>query len=541
MAEASDSHRQILKATSITGLSSVITILLGIVRTKVLAVLLGPAGVGISGMYINIMGTAGTLAGFGLGSSGVRQIAEAMGRGDERTVAVVRTVLWYANWVCGALGCLLLWAVREPISQWLFGDSSEASAVGWLGIGLLLGSVAGSQTALLQGFRRIGDLARVNIISAILGSVFAVGFVFALGREGVTWFVLANPAVNMLIASRYAARLPRTGHIPSWAEASREAHALFGMGFVFMSTGLMQNGVQLAVRTVVTRELGIEAVGQFQAAWSISMQYIGFVLAAMAADYYPRLTATIHNREKAIMMVNQQAEIALLLAGPVLLGMFTLSPLVIKLLYSSGFTPAADILRWQVMGDLIKIFVWPIGFILLARGDGRTFFLTELSWNICYIVLILLGIKKLDLTATGTGFLASYIMYYTMVYIIAKNVIGFRWSARNKRIITGLSIILISLQLLANAPSLLKMMSVIVTNFLASTNTMPTWISSLLTDSIGHMSYWQMSTTISSVEALTVILGMTLTLSIAIGSANRLNQLLGLTTWLRRKLNLSAT
>ncbi|MDD5034073.1 MAG: O-antigen translocase [Methylococcaceae bacterium] len=539
MAEESASHRQILKATSITGLSSVMTILLGILRTKVLAVLLGPAGVGLSGMYISIMGTAGTLVGFGLGSSGVRQIAEAIGRGDEHAVGIVRSVLWYANLICGVLGCLLLWGVRESVSQWLFGDTSEATSIAWLGVGLLLGSVAGSQTALLQGFRHIGDLARVNVISSVIGSLFAVGFVYTLGRDGVVWFVLVNPAVSVLIAARYAARLPRVTHSPTWAETGREAYTLFGLGVVFMSTGLMQSGVQLAVRTLVTREVGVEAVGQFQAAWSISMQYIGFVLGAMAADYYPRLTAAIHDREQANRMVNQQAEVALLLTGPILLGMLTFSPIVIDILYSSSFAPAADILRWQVMGDLVKIFSWPVGFVLLASGDGRIFFFMELIWNVCYLGIVYFGLPIMGLSVTGLGFLFAYITYYVLIYSFVNQTFRFCWSARNHRLIVGLSTVMALLQLLANAPQVIDVANSIMSKLRTSTvathiaeNFKTNMVTAL--DNVFIVQSHEMIDEIA--QPLAYVVGTALTLTIAIYSACRMKSLLNLSAWLRRKL-----
>ena len=164
MSEPPNSYRQILHSTSIIGGSSVLNILIGLVRVKVLAVLLGPAGVGLAGLYSGIMSTAGTLVGFGLGNSGVRQIAEA--GGEPQTLSRVRRALWFANLVLGVVGLLLLWLLREPVSRWVFDDTAHAGAVGWLGLGVLLSLIAGSQTALLQGLRRIGDMARVSVLGS---------------------------------------------------------------------------------------------------------------------------------------------------------------------------------------------------------------------------------------------------------------------------------------------------------------------------------------------------------------------------------------
>lgn len=383
------------------------------------------------GMYSSILSTAGTIAGFGLGSSGVRQIADALGRDEAREVFVVRKVLRYASLATGLLGGLLLWTFREPLAVWFMGDPGEASSLKWLGIGLLLVSISGAQTALLQGYRRVGDLAFVNIIGSVLASLLALGFVYLMGRDGVVFFVMAYPAATVMVACYYSYRLPHGSVYPRWTEARRELAALLGLGIVFMSSGLAHSGTMLAVRTLLTRELGMNAVGQFQATWTISMQYVGFVLGAMSADYYPRLTAVIHDREQRTRLVNEQTEVALLLAGPMILAMIAFSPLLINLLYSNGFNEAANMMRWQALGDLIKIFSTPLGYMLLAHGDGKAYLITELFWNACFFGLIWFGLPLYGLSIMGAGFLATYFLYYLFIFIVIKWKVGFCWTKSN--------------------------------------------------------------------------------------------------------------
>ena len=127
------SHRQIFKSSAIIGGASVINIVIGIVKVKVLAVLLGPAGVGLMGLYQNIMGMASTLAGCGIGNSGVRQLAASSG--ETETLAIVRRALWLGNLVLGLAGTMILWLLREPVALWVFGDAAHVAEVGWLGLG----------------------------------------------------------------------------------------------------------------------------------------------------------------------------------------------------------------------------------------------------------------------------------------------------------------------------------------------------------------------------------------------------------------------
>ena len=72
-------YGQILKSSALIGGSSLLNIAIGIVRTKAMAVLLGPAGFGLMGVYGSIASLAQSIAEMGINSSGVRQIAETVG------------------------------------------------------------------------------------------------------------------------------------------------------------------------------------------------------------------------------------------------------------------------------------------------------------------------------------------------------------------------------------------------------------------------------------------------------------------------------
>lgn len=423
------SHRQIFKSTAIVGGASVINIAIGIIKVKVLAVLLGPSGVGLMGLYQNIMGMGATLAGCGIASSGVRQLA--VSAGEAEILAVVRRALWQGNLILGIVGMFVLWLLREPVAQWVFGDAAHMGEVGWLGVGVLLTLIAGSQTALLQGLRRIGDLARVTVISASFSAAAGILLVYWLGQAGVIWVVLVAPAISIVVADYYAARLPRTDSSPDWQAIKRQWQAMLVLGIPIMAAGFLTLATQLAARSLIVHELGLDASGYFQAAWAISMTYIGFVLGAMSADYYPRLTAAIEDHSQACKLVNEQTEMALLLAGPALLGMITLAPWVIHLLYAESFAPAADLLRWQVLGDILKVAGWPMGFILLAMGRGRTFICTEFIWSAVYLGVIALELEQVGLVIAGVGFWVAYLVYFTAMVIVSVRLIGFKPIRRN--------------------------------------------------------------------------------------------------------------
>lgn len=422
------SYRQILRSTSIIGGASVINIGLGLLRMKAAAVLLGPAGVGLIGLLNSLAGTASTIASLGFGTVGTRQIAEAVGREDAAAMAAARRALFWGTLVLSLLGGVAFWVLRDVLAARVIGDAALASEVGWLTLVVVLTVAAGSQTALLNGMRRMGDLARVSVLSGLLSTAIGVAALMLWGREGLMLFVIAAPVASFFLGHVYVARLPKI-QAPSTPlpELARQWRILAKLGGAFMVAGLAVTVGQLLVRTLVQRQLGGDALGYFQAASTISMTYIGFVLGAMGTDYYPRLTAAIHDHAAVNRMVNEQTEVALLLAGPVFLAMLGLAPWVIELLYSSSFHAAADVLRWQILGDILKVASWPLGFIILAGGRGMVFMLTEALAMSVFVVLTSLGLSMFGVVATGMAFLGMYAIYLPLVYWLARKRTGFKW------------------------------------------------------------------------------------------------------------------
>jgi len=425
------SYRQILRSSSIIGGASVIKILIGLLRTKVAAVLLGPAGIGLIGLFHSLIATASTVSALGFGNVGTRQIAEANGSEDAQAVAAVRRALFWGTLGLAVIGAGVFWLLRDALATTVIGDADASGTVGWLAIGVALTVAAGSQGALLNGLRRIGDIARVSVLSALLSALLGVGALWLLGDKGVLFFVLVGPLSSFLLGHWFVSRLPRVqGSRTLFRVLLEQWKTLARLGAAFMVAGLAVTVGQLVVRTIVQRELGAEALGHFQAAWMISMTYIGFVLGAMGTDYYPRLTATIRDHAATNQLVNEQTEVALLLAGPVLVAMLGLAPWVIELLYSSQFAEAAIVLRWQVLGDLLKVASWPLGFIILAAGDGRAFMLVESLAIAVFVGLTWVGLPIMGIEATGIAFVGIYVFYLPTVYWLARRRTGFAWQRR---------------------------------------------------------------------------------------------------------------
>ena len=426
-------YGQILKSSALIGGSSVVSIAIGIIRTKAMAVLLGPAGVGLLGLYGSIADLAASVAGMGVNSSGVRQIAEAVGSGDQGRIARTAIVLRRASVALGLISVVLLVALSEPIAKLTFGDSQHAAGVALLSIAVLFRLVSDGRAALLQGMRSIADLAKMGVLGALFGTLISIPLVYFFREDGVVPSLVLAAAMTLATAWWFARKVEIQTTSMTISQAGEELGALLKLGAVFMASGVMMMGVAYAIRIFVTREVGIDAAGLYQCAWAIGGLYVGLILQAMGADFYPRLTAVAKDNSECNRVVNEQAQVSLLLAAPGVLATLTFAPLVIALLYTAHFAGAVPLLRWLCLGVTLRVISWPMGYIIIAKGNRRLFFLSEAAWTVVHVGLAWICVRSFGLDGAGIAFFGSYVFHCFLIYAIVRRLSGFRWSTENTK------------------------------------------------------------------------------------------------------------
>ena len=422
------SYGQILKSSSIIGGAQGLNYIIGMVRTKFVAVLLGPSGVGLVGLYMSATSLVGAFSELGIGSSGVREVAEAHGKGAPEQIAQTIKTLRRACWVTGILGWFLTAALSYPLSIWTFGSGAKTWEIALLGATLLLGSISGGQTALLQGVRRIGDLARLNVVSVLATTLIAVFLYYWLGERGIVPVLLITAVFNLAASWWFARRVEVDDVDQPIAETWLNSKRLVGLGLAIMWSGLLNAGVALAIRSLIVRNVGIEANGIYQAAWGISGMFASFILGAMGYDFYPRLTAVADDNHATRKLINEQTEIGILLALPGIIGTLAFAPLVMRIFYTTKFLPGAYLLPWFVLGVFGKVISWPMGFILLAKGASRWFVAIETAIVAINLILSIVFLHWIGLWGVALAFMCIYVCYTLGMLWLSDRLIQFRWS-----------------------------------------------------------------------------------------------------------------
>lgn len=425
----------IIRATAILGSSSVVSILVGLVSAKALAVLIGPSGLGYLSLLQALLGLSLLVAGMGVGTGLIRMGANALAREDQSEVAALHRAIWLLLGALGGIALLVMITFREPISQAMLGGTEHATSVVVVAVALLFSLASSLQTSLLNTYHRIGALAKVSIANTVLGTACTLVLVLIWREEGITPAILTGSVVGWLISTYFLRRASLTVQArASRSEVLATARSLLRFGVPYTGSVAVGTGVQFVLPAVILHTLGAESVGFHRAATSISGVYLGFLLTAMGQDYYPRISAVSDKRAALIELVNQQHRVVMLLAVPMILGTLALAPYIVPLIYTSRFSVAVEILEWQLIGDLFKFSSWTMGFVILARARSVTLFFVELLAGLNMLILSWFGIQWFGIGGLGIAFLLTYVVHYAVVFIVVRHEIGFVWTRGNVRV-----------------------------------------------------------------------------------------------------------
>ncbi|HSW67430.1 MAG TPA: O-antigen translocase [Bacteroidales bacterium] len=420
MTNQQSEYRSIFKATSIFGGVQVFQIIIGIVRSKFIAVLLGPMGMGIAGLLTTTTGFVAALTNFGLSTSAVKDIAAAHGSGNTTRLSIIATVFRRWVWITGLLGVVLTAGLSPWLSQITFGNRDYTWAFIWISITLLLNQISVGQGVLLRGMRQVRYMAQSGMIGSVIGLITTIPLYYLFGLNGIVPAIVISAVASLLLTWYYANKLDIKPIYVSKARTLAEGKGMMKMGFMISLSGIITLGASYIVRIFISNTGGLEQVGLFSAGFAIVNTYVGMIFNAMGADYYPRLSAVAHSNDESRNVINQQAEIAILILAPVIMVFLVFINYVVIVLYSAKFIPVSEMILYAAIGMLFRAASWSIAFIFLAKGASKLFFWNELFTNIYLLALNIAGYYLWGLTGLGISFLAAYILYLIQVYIVAR-------------------------------------------------------------------------------------------------------------------------
>lgn len=420
------SYGHVLKYVGIFGGVQGLSILVGLVRNKVVAYFLGPDGMGLVSLFNSTINFISQSTNIGISFSAVRHVSELFDQGDEAKmqhfVKVVRA--WsLLTALIGMLVCVLAGPLMNYTFSW--GDHTLHFILLAPAVGLM--AVTGGETAILKGCRRLKALALIQVVNIFVALILAAVVFSTFGQAGIVPVIVLMAFVMMLTTIWYSYKLfpPRL----------RGCHGILGegmgmvrLGVAFVLAGILGSGAEILIRAFLNKVGDLDVVGFYNAGLMIAVTYSGMVFSAMETDYFPRLSAVGNDRRQMCDMVNRQIEVSLLIASPLLALLIVFMPLVIPLLFTKAFLPVIAMAQVAVLSMYFKAISLPIAYLQLAKANSIGYLMLEGIFDVLMVLFVMVGYHYWGLIGTGVALSMAYLANVLMVYGYAYVKYGYRVS-----------------------------------------------------------------------------------------------------------------
>lgn len=435
-----NNYSTILKRISSFGGVQVFNILINLIRGKFVALILGPEGMGISSLFTTSTATLQQLSGLGLNLAIVKEVAA--NKDDEERMPHIMALALRLIIFTAVLGCVACVFLSPLLSKWSFGNYDYTLAFIFLSAGVGLSVAGAGYLSLLQGLGEVKRLSKASIVGGLTGLVGGVPMYYFWGDKGI---VPAMVLLALIIFLFYFFSLKRSVRYDNVSFVFDEHKPLIkkmiSLGLILMTGSLVGSFTNYIINIFIRSFGSLDNVGLFQAANSITNQYIGFVFSAMALDYFPRLSAATKDLKQMNMVVNRQAEIVILIMTPLILMVFLTAPWIIRILLSETFLSVTVLVKWLALGVLLQGITFPLNYLFIANENRKLYFWMEVVWsNVLWLGCSFLFYYIFGLDGLGISLVVRTGIDIIISYIVCRKFYGFRYISKTLAI-TGICLV----------------------------------------------------------------------------------------------------
>lgn len=436
--DSQSSYKNILKTTSLFASVKVVTILVNIVKNKIVAMLLGTSGVGLLGIFTTALNLINSVSDLGISKSSVRNVSVAVATKDHQKVSKTIFVFNVFLFFLSVLSALLTFVFSRQLSFYSFGNYNYSGSFAWLSIAVLLNSISTGQLAILQGVRHLKSLAKASTFGAIVGLLVSVPLFYFLGEMSIVPSLITSAIVAIFFSFLFYKKIELVSVSITKTEFKKDGKDMVKLGIAMMLVSFLVAFSGFILRSYINQTSGVDNVGIFQAGFTIVSGYFGMIFTAMSTDYFPRLSAINENNVKIESEVNQQSIIALILLGPLVVLLLFVMPMVIEILYSSKFNEACNYVNWAIFGVVFQAVGQTMGMILLAKNRSNIFVSFVLVFQIIFLGISVCFFNEFGMKGLGIAYSINMFLYMLVLQFVVKYLYNIKFSTKFYKILVSI-------------------------------------------------------------------------------------------------------
>lgn len=432
----SDLTARVIRALGIFGSLEVITMACAIIRTKLVAIWIGAAGVGIISLYNTTLEMLKTVMQLNLRQSAVREISAAPAARQPLLCSATRR----CGLCIGIVSAIIVALLSPLLSRLTFDTPAYTWGFAVLSLTMFAGAVTSAKSAVLQAMGMLKALARASLWAALLSTAAAVPLFYFFRYDAIVPVLLVFPFSTMLFTLMQPDGTDRrVRHIP--AELRRSMAAILRLGgWLTLAVGVTL-AADYALRIYINVRGGLATVGLFQAGYTVINSYIGIFFTAISMEFFPRLSATVSRRRLTDVIVGHEITVVSWLLLPVVIIFIAADRLIINILYSSQFEAVLPYMNIAIVATLLRGSSWCMAYMIMAKGDGRAYVVTEVLSAAVMLGSAIPLYNAMGFAGLGIAYLVQYAFYAALTWAVCRRRYGLRLAASVSRLIVAAPVI----------------------------------------------------------------------------------------------------
>lgn len=386
---------------------------------KVLAVLVGPAGYALFGQFQNAVTVINTFASGAINTGVTKYTAEL-----QDNPARQRQLWGTAGSIslsCSISAAFLIAIFHQSLARLIFNDETHASVLLWLAGSLVLFVFNTLLMAILNGKKEVSLYVLANISTSIVTLLATYLLAQSWGLHGALIALSINQSVVFFVTLTLCWHQDWFHFRDLFGNFDRDlAKKLAAYGLMAMVTAIVVPLSQIFIRNHLVAQFGWQETGMWQAVTRMSDVYLMLITTTLTVYYLPRLAEIKSKPELRKEIIKVYRFILPLTAFGALLVYF-LRDWIISLLFTQEFNSMRELLAWQLIGDVVKIGSWILGFVMLGRAMTKAYVWTEILFAFSLFALTYLLTPYFGLSASVIAFFINYVAYWiTTAFIVSQ-------------------------------------------------------------------------------------------------------------------------
>jgi len=423
--------RKLFHTTVVIGFSQVLIILLQIIRAKLVALLIGPAGVGVIGNTYAFISVLENICFLGFHTALLRYASEKISEKKYEETGRLLSTAFFIHIFISSLGIVIALLFLQKINISIYQNLNFLFVSIFALLAVPFAILYSDLANLFNAFNEVKILAKLNIFPAIISLCSIVPLIIIFGLKGAIITIFVESLLMFLVGFYFYRRYFADRIKIKKSFFSKElALKMFKYGSAFQIAIIINSVAAYFLKVMVTTKLLLAGAGIFNAALSIG-GYLLMLQTPLGIYLYPKISSIYKDGQETKTEINQMLRFFLILLTPIIICVLLFSDIVIKLLLSKAFLAVGSILLWILIARFFEVLQYLIGLPLFIMGRFKTYLGIVTTFNIVLVGLSYIFFKKFDLLGVAIAQSISYALLFILYFVAARRTFNFKFEWNN--------------------------------------------------------------------------------------------------------------